>query len=67
MSRDGDSVGDLADYVKLLDADLVDFIEDVDAGDVGPVPLHNVNKFIGSSITPRRKAILNKPSTDYVF
>ena len=61
MSRDGDGVGDLADYVKLLDADLVDLIENVDAGDVGPIPLHNVNEFIGSSITPRNKTLQYKP------
>ena len=34
------------DDVKLLDADLVDLVEHVDAGDVGPVTLHHVNKFI---------------------
>ena len=53
MGRDRNSVGDLADYVELLNADLIDLIEDVDARDVGPVSLHNVDKFIGSCITPR--------------
>ena len=52
MGRDRNSVGNLADDVELLNADLVDLVEDVDAGDVGPVPLHHVNKFIRSSITP---------------
>ena len=53
VGGDGYSVGDLADYVELLNADLIDLIEDVDARDVGPVSLHNVDKFIGSCITPR--------------
>ena len=64
MSRDGDGVGDLADYVELLDADLVDLIEDVDAGNVGSVPLHNVNEFVRSSITPRNKTIVYKPKIE---
>ena len=34
MGGDGDGVGDLADDVQLLDADLVDLIEDVNAGDI---------------------------------
>ena len=41
-----------ADDVELLDADLIDFVEDVDAGDVGSVTLDNINQFIRSSITP---------------
>ena len=46
MGRDRNSVGNLADDVELLNADLVDLVEDVDAGDVGPVTFHHVNKFI---------------------
>ena len=44
-------MGDLADDVELLNADLVDLVEDVDAGDVGPVPFNNVDKFISSGVT----------------
>ena len=43
-----------ADDVELLDADLIDFVEDVDAGDVGSVTLDNINQFIRSSITPSK-------------
>ena len=43
VGGDGDGMRDLADDVELLDADLVNLVEDVDAGDVGPVTLHHVN------------------------
>ena len=54
MGRDRNSVGNLADDVELLNADLVDLVEDVDAGDVGSVTLDNINQFIRSSITPSK-------------
>ena len=65
MSGDGDSVGNLADDVKLLDADLVNLVEDVDAGNVGSVTLHHINKFIRCSITPVVRTI-NKIQTKLI-
>ena len=62
VSGDGDSVGNLADDVQLLDADLVNLIEDVDAGNVGSVTLHHINKFIRCSITPVEKTIKLNPN-----
>ena len=34
------------DDVKFLDADLINLVEHVDAGDVGSVTLNHINKFI---------------------
>ena len=62
VSGDGDSVGNLADDVQLLDADLVNLVEDVDAGNVGSVTLHHINKFIRCSITPVEKTIKINPN-----
>ena len=50
MGRDGNSVGDLADDVELLNADLINLIEDVDAGDVGPVPFNHVDQLVRSGV-----------------
>ena len=61
MSRDWDGVGDPADDVQLLDADLVDLVEDVDAGDVGSVALDNINQFVRSSITAEGDVSVGDP------
>lgn len=37
VGRDGYTVGDLVDDVKLLDGDLIDFVEHINAWDVDPV------------------------------
>ena len=50
MGRDRNSVGNLADDVELLNADLVDLVEDVDAGDVGPVPLNHIDQLVRSGV-----------------
>ena len=50
MGRDRNSVGNLADDVELLNADLINLIEDVDAGDVGPVPLNHVDQLVRSGV-----------------
>ena len=55
MGRDRNSVGDLADDVELLNADLVDLVEDIDAGDVGPVPFNHVDQLVRSGVTPANK------------
>jgi hypothetical protein len=36
--------------INYLDRDLIDLVEQVDAGDVGPVALHNVNKIVSSGV-----------------
>lgn len=36
VSRDGHTVRHLVDDVELLDGDLIDFVQHVDAGDVDP-------------------------------
>ena len=50
MGGDWNSVGNLADDVELLNADLVNLVEDVDAGDVGPVPLNHVDQLVRSGV-----------------
>lgn len=37
VGRDGYTVGDLVDDVELLDGDLIDFVEHINAWDVDPV------------------------------
>ena len=51
MGRNGDRVRNLADDVELLNADLVDLVEDVDAGDVGPVPFNHVDQLVRGGVT----------------
>ena len=43
---------DLADDIQFLDADLINLVQQVDAGDVRAVTLNCVDKLIGSSIAP---------------
>ena len=50
MGGDGNRVGNLADDVELLNADLVDLVEDVDAGDVGPVAFNNIDQLVGGGV-----------------
>ena len=50
MGRDGNSVGDLADDVELLNADLVDLVQDVDAGDVGPVSFNHIDQLVRGGV-----------------
>ena len=50
MGGDWNSVGNLADDVELLNADLINLVEDVDAGDVGPVPLNHVDQLVRSGV-----------------
>ena len=53
MGRNGDRVRNLADDVELLNTDLVNLVENVNAGNVGSVPFNNVDKFIRSGVTSR--------------
>ena len=55
MGRDGNSVGDLADDVELLNADLINLVEDVDAGDVGPVPFNHVDQLVRGGVASWNK------------
>ena len=50
MGRDRNSVGNLADDVELLNADLVDLVEDVDAWDVGPVAFNHVDQLVRGGV-----------------
>ena len=52
VGGDGDAVGDLADDVELLDGDLVDLVEEVDAGHVAPVALHHVDQVVRRRVVP---------------
>ena len=40
----------LADDVELLNADLINLVEDVDAGDVGPVAFNHVDQLVGGGV-----------------
>ena len=57
MCRDGNSVGDLADDVELLNADLVDLVQDVDAGDVGPVSFNHIDQLVRGGVTSGNKLV----------
>eukprot|EP00658_Telonema_sp_P-2_P013418 TRINITY_DN1507_c0_g1_i37.p1 TRINITY_DN1507_c0_g1~~TRINITY_DN1507_c0_g1_i37.p1 ORF type:complete len:143 (-),score=31.02 TRINITY_DN1507_c0_g1_i37:232-660(-) len=50
-SRDGAVVGNAGNNVELLDADLINLVEDVDGGDVGTVTLNGVDELIGGVVT----------------
>ena len=50
MGGDWNSVGNLADDVELLNADLVDLVEDVDAWDVSPVAFNHVDQLVRGGV-----------------
>lgn len=50
MSRARDTVGDSIKDIELLDSDLVDLIEDIDAGDIKSVAFDDINQFIHCSV-----------------
>lgn len=43
VSGNGDTVRNLADHVKFLNRDLIDFVQQVDARHVGSVAFDNVD------------------------
>lgn len=46
MSRDRHTVWNLIDDIEFFDRDLVDFVEHVDARDIDPVALDDVNEVV---------------------
>lgn len=52
VGGDGHAVGDLADDVELLDRDLVDLVEEVDAGHVAAVALDDVDEVVRGRVVP---------------
>lgn len=54
VGRDRDAVRDFVDDVQLLDADLIDFVEQVDARDIDAVPLDDVDQVVGRRVVPQR-------------
>ena len=55
MGRDRNSAGNLTDDVELLNADLVDLVQDVDAGDVGPVSFNHVDQLVRGGVASWNK------------
>ena len=54
MSRDRHGVWNLTYDIELLNADLVNLVENVDARDVSSIPLNNIDKFISGGVTSLR-------------
>ena len=54
MSRDRHGVWNLTYDIELLNADLVNLVENVDARDVSSIPLNNIDKFISGGVTSSR-------------
>lgn len=50
VGGDGHAVRNLVDHVQLLDADLIDLVEQVDARDVNPVALDDVDEVVGRRV-----------------
>merc|ERR1719323_2178626 len=50
MRGDGNTMGDLGDDLQLFNRDLVNFVQQVDARNVVPVPLHHVDEIIDSCV-----------------
>ena len=50
MGTDRNSMWNLFDKIKLLDADLIDFVEDVDGWDVDSVSFNTVDQLIGCRV-----------------
>merc|ERR1719264_128623 len=53
MCRDRDTVGNLGDDFKLFNRDLVNLVQQVDAGYVVPVPLDNVDEIVNSGVAAK--------------
>ena len=51
VSRDGAAVRSAREDIKSLDGDLIDLVEDIDAGDVDTVAFNDINQIISCSIT----------------
>eukprot|EP00053_Salpingoeca_punica_P020781 m.212348 g.212348 ORF g.212348 m.212348 type:complete len:417 (+) comp20083_c0_seq1:2736-3986(+) len=71
VGRDGHAVRDLVDDVELLDGDLVDLVQDVDAGDVHAVALDDINKLVLGRVALERNvrivdAVLGEDGLDEV-
>lgn len=54
MSRDWDGMRDFVDNVQLLNRDLINLVEDVDARNIDAISLNCVNQVVGSSVAAHR-------------
>ena len=54
MGADGDSVRNLGDEIQLLDRDLINLVEDVQARHVNTVTLDHINQLINGGVTLER-------------
>lgn len=51
VGGNGAAVREVGDDIQLLDGDLVNLVQGIDAGDVDPVSLDDINQVIGRGIT----------------
>lgn len=71
MSADRDSVGDLRDQVQLLDRDLVNLVQNIQAGHVHTVALDHIDQLVDSGVTLETDVgivdlVLGKHSLDFI-
>lgn len=72
MGRAGDAVGDPVEDVKLLDCDLVDLVEDINAGDIESVSFDDIDELIDSGVASEadisvRDLVLTEHSLDGIL